>query len=151
MPERGRATLDGDHVLDRQGQAVQRPWPGRRQASRVWHPAVNRSRAHGQALPRLAASHAHLPVRQAARLGFLDYQRATLEWKCRGLSDEQLRVALPPPATRATSSGSGAWPPGQRGPCVPEGGGTRSSARVRTGFRGARTAPAARQPRGTVV
>ncbi len=28
--------------------------------------------------------------------GFLDYQRATLEWKCRGLSDEQLRVALPP-------------------------------------------------------
>jgi uncharacterized damage-inducible protein DinB len=29
-------------------------------------------------------------------LGFLDYQRATLEWKCRGLSDEQLRVPLPP-------------------------------------------------------
>jgi hypothetical protein len=29
-------------------------------------------------------------------VGFLDYQRATLEWKCRGLSDEQLRVALPP-------------------------------------------------------
>ena len=27
---------------------------------------------------------------------FLDYQRATLEWKTRGLSDEQLRVALPP-------------------------------------------------------
>ena len=32
----------------------------------------------------------------ATLLGFLDYQRATLEWKCRGLSDEQLRVALPP-------------------------------------------------------
>jgi uncharacterized damage-inducible protein DinB len=31
----------------------------------------------------------------ATLLGFLDYQRATLEWKCRGLSDEQLRVALP--------------------------------------------------------
>jgi uncharacterized damage-inducible protein DinB len=30
----------------------------------------------------------------ATLLGFLDYQRATLEWKCRGLSDEQLRVAL---------------------------------------------------------
>src|ERR1700736_6118887 len=28
--------------------------------------------------------------------GFLDYQRATLEWKSRGLSDEQLRVVLPP-------------------------------------------------------
>jgi uncharacterized damage-inducible protein DinB len=34
---------------------------------------------------------------EAATLtGFLDYQRGTLEWKCRGLSDEQLRVALPP-------------------------------------------------------
>jgi uncharacterized damage-inducible protein DinB len=32
----------------------------------------------------------------ATLLGFLTYQRATLEWKCRGLSDEQLRVALPP-------------------------------------------------------
>ncbi len=32
----------------------------------------------------------------ATLLGFLDYQRATLEWKCRGLSDEQLRVARPP-------------------------------------------------------
>jgi hypothetical protein len=32
----------------------------------------------------------------ATLLGFLDYQRATLEWKCRGLSDEQLRVPLPP-------------------------------------------------------
>jgi uncharacterized damage-inducible protein DinB len=28
--------------------------------------------------------------------GFLDYQRATFEWKCRGLTDEQLRVALSP-------------------------------------------------------
>jgi uncharacterized damage-inducible protein DinB len=32
----------------------------------------------------------------ATLLGFLDYQRATLAWKCGGLSDEQLRVALPP-------------------------------------------------------
>ena len=32
----------------------------------------------------------------ATLISFLDYQRATLEWKCRGLSDEQLRVALPP-------------------------------------------------------
>ena len=32
----------------------------------------------------------------ATLLGFLDYQRATFEWKCRGLSDEALRVALPP-------------------------------------------------------
>lgn len=32
----------------------------------------------------------------ATLLGFLAYQRATLEWKCRGLSDGQLRVALPP-------------------------------------------------------
>jgi len=29
-------------------------------------------------------------------LGFLDYQRATLAWKCHGLDDEQLRAALPP-------------------------------------------------------
>jgi uncharacterized damage-inducible protein DinB len=29
-------------------------------------------------------------------LVFLDHQRATLEWKCGGLSDEQLRVPLPP-------------------------------------------------------
>ena len=32
----------------------------------------------------------------ATLLGFLDYQRATLEWKCQGLGDEQLRVARPP-------------------------------------------------------
>lgn len=32
----------------------------------------------------------------ATLLGFLDYQRATLGLKCRGLSDEQLRVTLPP-------------------------------------------------------
>jgi hypothetical protein len=32
----------------------------------------------------------------ATLLGFLDYQRATLEWKCRGLSDAQLRVVLRP-------------------------------------------------------
>jgi len=28
--------------------------------------------------------------------GFLDYQRATLDWKTRGLTDAELRVALPP-------------------------------------------------------
>jgi uncharacterized damage-inducible protein DinB len=28
-------------------------------------------------------------------LGFLDYQRATLAWKCAGLDDEQLRFRLP--------------------------------------------------------
>ena len=28
-------------------------------------------------------------------LGFLDYQRATLAWKCSGLDDEQLRFRLP--------------------------------------------------------
>ena len=28
--------------------------------------------------------------------GFLDYQRATLEWKTRGLADEQLRVSIDP-------------------------------------------------------
>jgi uncharacterized damage-inducible protein DinB len=32
----------------------------------------------------------------ATVLGFLDYQRATFAWKCRGLTDEQLGVALPP-------------------------------------------------------
>jgi uncharacterized damage-inducible protein DinB len=45
---------------------------------------------HGRPEPPLASGEV------ATLLGFLDYQRATLEWKCRGLSDEQLRVALPP-------------------------------------------------------
>jgi uncharacterized damage-inducible protein DinB len=36
-------------------------------------------------------------------LGFLEYQRATLEWKCRGLSDDELRRSLPP--TSMTLSG----------------------------------------------
>lgn len=31
-------------------------------------------------------------------LGFLDHQRATLAWKCRGLTDEQLRATLHPTA-----------------------------------------------------
>ncbi len=30
----------------------------------------------------------------ATLLGFLDFQRATLEWKCRGLSDEPARPRL---------------------------------------------------------
>lgn len=32
----------------------------------------------------------------ATLLGFLDYQRATLAWKCARLSDDQLRVTRPP-------------------------------------------------------
>ena len=32
----------------------------------------------------------------ATLLGFLDYQRVTLQRKCHGLTDEQLRVARPP-------------------------------------------------------
>lgn len=32
----------------------------------------------------------------ATLLGFLAYQRATLEWKCRGLTDNQFRVVRPP-------------------------------------------------------
>jgi hypothetical protein len=32
----------------------------------------------------------------ATLLGFLDYQRATLDWKTRGLTDVQLRMPLPP-------------------------------------------------------
>ncbi|MGI8679392.1 MAG: DinB family protein [Jatrophihabitans sp.] len=32
----------------------------------------------------------------ATLLGFLDYQRATFEWRTRGLDDDQLRVALSP-------------------------------------------------------
>ncbi|MFR9674818.1 DinB family protein [Streptomyces sp. TR06-5] len=32
----------------------------------------------------------------ATLLGFLEHQRATLEWKCRGLGDEALRTPLPP-------------------------------------------------------
>lgn len=45
---------------------------------------------HGRPEPPLAGDESH------TLRGFLDYQRATLEWKCRGLSDAQLRVALPP-------------------------------------------------------
>jgi uncharacterized damage-inducible protein DinB len=33
----------------------------------------------------------------ATLLGFLDYQRATLAWKCAGLSDQQLRARLQHP------------------------------------------------------
>ena len=45
---------------------------------------------HGRPMPPQESGEA------ATLLGFLDYQRATLEWKCRGLGDEQLRVALLP-------------------------------------------------------
>jgi uncharacterized damage-inducible protein DinB len=45
---------------------------------------------HGRPEPPLETGEA------ATLLGFLDFQRATLEWKCRGLTDEQLRVARPP-------------------------------------------------------
>jgi uncharacterized damage-inducible protein DinB len=45
---------------------------------------------HGRPEPPLAAGEVE------TLLGFLDYQRATLEWKCRGVTDDQLRVSLPP-------------------------------------------------------
>lgn len=45
---------------------------------------------HGRPEPPYAGDEA------STLLGFLDFQRATFEWKCRGLSDEQLRVTLPP-------------------------------------------------------
>jgi uncharacterized damage-inducible protein DinB len=45
---------------------------------------------HGRPWPPLDSGEA------ATLAGFLDYQRATLEWKCRELSDEQLRLALAP-------------------------------------------------------
>jgi uncharacterized damage-inducible protein DinB len=45
---------------------------------------------HGRPMPPQESGEA------ATLTGFLDYQRATLEWKCRGLSDDQIRVALPP-------------------------------------------------------
>ena len=47
---------------------------------------------HGRADTPLAADEA------VTLLAFLDYQRATLAWKCRGLTDEQLRVTRPPSA-----------------------------------------------------
>ena len=50
----------------------------------------NQTDEHGRPEPPHDAGEA------ATLTGFLDYQRATLAWKCRGLSDEQLRVALPP-------------------------------------------------------
>jgi uncharacterized damage-inducible protein DinB len=34
----------------------------------------------------------------ATLLGFLDHQRATLDWKCRGLNDEELAARLAPTA-----------------------------------------------------
>ncbi|SDX59218.1 Protein of unknown function [Modestobacter sp. DSM 44400] len=45
---------------------------------------------HGRPLPPLAGGEV------ATLLGFLEYQRATLAWKCAGLTDDQLRVALSP-------------------------------------------------------
>jgi uncharacterized damage-inducible protein DinB len=35
---------------------------------------------------------------RATLTGFLDYQRATLAWKCEGLTDEQLRERAVPPS-----------------------------------------------------
>jgi Protein of unknown function (DUF664) len=72
----------------------------------------------------------------ATLLGFLDYQRATLEWKCRGLSDEQLRVTLPPSsmtlggllnARRLAAAAPGVAPVGPRAP----GRGVRATQRAR--------------------
>ena len=45
---------------------------------------------HGRPDPPLSADET------ATLLGFLDFQRATLAWKCRGLTDEQLRADLSP-------------------------------------------------------
>jgi uncharacterized damage-inducible protein DinB len=45
---------------------------------------------HGRPEPPLDATEAD------TLLGFLDFHRATLEWKTRGLADEQLRTALAP-------------------------------------------------------
>ena len=45
---------------------------------------------HGRPEPLLAGTEAE------TLLGFLDYQRATLAWKCEGLTDEQLRTRLAP-------------------------------------------------------
>ena len=44
----------------------------------------------GRPLPPAGADEA------ATLLGFLDFQRATLAWKCSGLTDDQLRIAVPP-------------------------------------------------------
>ena len=45
---------------------------------------------HGRPEPPLAGDEA------ATLLGFLDYQRATLAWKCEGVDAEGLRTPLPP-------------------------------------------------------
>ncbi|MGT2461516.1 DinB family protein [Sinomonas atrocyanea] len=45
---------------------------------------------HGRPEPPLDATEAD------TLLGFLDFHRATLEWKTRGLTDDQLRTTLPP-------------------------------------------------------
>jgi uncharacterized damage-inducible protein DinB len=45
---------------------------------------------HGRTYPPLNGGDA------GTLLGFLDYQRGTLAWKCAGLTDEQLRVSRPP-------------------------------------------------------
>lgn len=47
---------------------------------------------HGRRMPPLAADETE------TLLGFLDQQRATLAWKCRGLADGQLRQRLHPTA-----------------------------------------------------
>ena len=47
---------------------------------------------HGRPDPPLTGDEA------ATVLGFLDHQRATFAWKCRGLDDAQLRQTLPPTA-----------------------------------------------------
>jgi uncharacterized damage-inducible protein DinB len=65
-----------------------------RQPSEGYRPGVSDVVTDEQGRPR--------PPQQSGEvdtlLGFLESQRATLDWKCRGLSEEQLRVALHPSA-----------------------------------------------------
>jgi uncharacterized damage-inducible protein DinB len=53
---------------------------------------VDEVRADEHARPEPPHDNAEAPT----LLGFLDYQRVTLQLKCHGLTDEQLRVVLPP-------------------------------------------------------
>ena len=47
---------------------------------------------------------------RAALRGWLDYHRATLEWKCDGLDDDQLRLQPMAPSTLSLLGLCDTWP-----------------------------------------
>src|SRR5437667_1697259 len=79
---------------------------------------------HGRPEPPIAADET------ATLLGFLDYQRATLAWKCAGLDTASLRATLAPrrsPWAGCSSTWPTSKPTGSPGGCTGETGNPRGT------------------------